>query len=307
MSGRYGPGPCCCGTPTPPVGCPTCGCEGVALSSYGTLTDANGDHVLTASSSIQWKCAYTITVTGSVWGAATEGADCSILSTESIPLEIRYSVTCNEDDGTVTVTRNWFVTPTSPTCSYAIVADDSYSQTHCVLLSNQYRSTVAPDGCDPFAAGPMSLSPLGSPCTSDPVGGTVSFSIPTATIDCPVPCSPCPIPASDLTASWTNTGGNGSGDLVYSATGPTWQTSCVPRGTVSMTAKLECSEGGELLTVKLWSGSSSCSGTPLTFTSAPGGALTLTSSTCSPLSQTWTVDPSSGLYAAGFRTFTVTL
>jgi hypothetical protein len=36
-------------------------------------------------------------------------------------------------------------------------------------------------------------------------------------------------------------------------------------------------------------------------------SLTLTDHTCDPLSLTFTVDPSSALYAAGFRTFVWTL
>ncbi len=123
-----------------------------------------------------------------------------------------------------------------------------------------------------------------------------------------VTCSPCNLPTSNLTISWTNAFGNGSAPMLYSASPQQWITQCVDSG---LTFKLLCTSGGIELQATYYT-SGGCPGGTSQFCSNLRSSpleLTLSSSTCSPLSITFTVGASMcpQVYSLGNTQFVVTL
>ncbi len=115
-------------------------------------------------------------------------------------------------------------------------------------------------------------------------------------------CAPCNIPEQDLTLSYVNTLGNGSESLVYSAGPPAvWNTGCMLS---HWKAVLKCDGIPGVIILELLGYASGCIGGPSSVYD-----LTIATYTCSPFYLTYTVDMTLNpdLWAAGFRSFTVTL
>lgn len=113
--------------------------------------------------------------------------------------------------------------------------------------------------------------------------------------------TPCPLPCKNLTLSWVNTGGNGSGSLVWSDQTNDWKLACTNGVTVRLFITGANSIG---FSATAWDGPG-CSGTPHPF-SYPS-SIGLTAYTCAPLDLAFKVlYASSLLYTRGYRSFVVT-
>jgi hypothetical protein len=115
-------------------------------------------------------------------------------------------------------------------------------------MSGTYNFTISKTG---YTSEPGSIT-IACGDTTDTV------TIPVNATSCGTTCSPCNIPNTNLTASWVNTAGNSSATLTYSATGPTWATTCNVIGTDSFTVTLACVGGNDQLTVVYYPGSTTC-------------------------------------------------
>lgn len=124
-------------------------------------------------------------------------------------------------------------------------------------------------------------------------------------------CVPCELPKTGLTISWTGPVGAGSATMTYVFAGTdTWGTyTCENYGTPTTLAfGIECDSLGTILSIE--GGNASCmnDGTAgYFFASSTTGELSASTSSCTPLSLTYTVTNPSTLYTLGFRTFVVTL
>lgn len=214
------------------AGCPSCICPGVTFDYVGTLTDANGTHELLYNSVFPftgtWSCCYTISVTG----IATYSGSCG--SPTTIDLAIGYSVACNADDGTLEIRRFWAYANCSGTYRYngavSPLCGVVDSTTGARRPNTPSPGTVdvllyaaEPDLCDPLE---LTGTPTGTTFTTDPVGGSVTISIPVATAECVpllIECDPCSLPPDDLFLSYTNTDiGDDSGTMYYDPDTDTW-------------------------------------------------------------------------------------
>lgn len=113
--------------------------------------------------------------------------------------------------------------------------------------------------------------------------------------------TPCPLPCKNLTLSWVNTGGNGSGTLVWSDQTNDWKLAC----TNGITVRLFITGSNAIgFSATTWNGPG-CSGTSQSF-SYPS-SIGLTAYTCSPLYFAFKIlYASSPLYTKGYRSFVVT-
>jgi hypothetical protein len=113
--------------------------------------------------------------------------------------------------------------------------------------------------------------------------------------------TPCPLPRKNLTVSWVNTAGNGSGSLVWSGQTQDWTLACTGGLTIRLWIASSNSVG---FTATIWDGPG-CSGEPHPFNNP--AAIGLTAYTCDPLYFAFKVlFTSSLLYTSGYRSFVVT-
>ena len=158
------------------------------------------------------------------------------------------------------------------------------------------QSGGSPSNCDPLTYA-ATFSGFNTPITS------ATFSIPKLILPLyGYTCMPpCPIPRKNLTVSWVNTSGNGSGTLTYNAATQDWTMAC--QGSLSVRL-YETGSNTLGFTVTLW-GSAGCSGT--SSSAAYPTSMGLSSFTCSPLYFAFNFSSiSSALYTSGYRSFVVT-
>ena len=151
--------------------------------------------------------------------------------------------------------------------------------------------------CDPLTIA-ASFSGSNTPITA------ATFSVPKIAIPAfGYTCiTPCPLPRKNLTLSWVNTGGNGSGTLAWSDATKDWTLAC--QGGRLSARLFTTAAAGIGFTATVWGGAG-CSGTPGVFNYPDW--IGLGSYTCDPLYYPFTVTYSgSSLYAAGYRSFAVT-
>ncbi len=187
------------------------------------------------------------------------------------------------------------------------------NDTTCTSISDTYVITTGVLELAPgYTCDPLSVTyTVPSLCSLNLKQGFSSFTVE----DGPCPkdrdCNPCDLPIEDLTVSWTGPVGAGSATLV--TFGSYWLSNCEEKlyGTEegSISFQLNCDGSGTTLRVNWNHSRYSCdiSYAGYNTDNSATGHLSLTSSTCSPLSLTFTAGNPSDLYTDGFRTFVITL
>lgn len=180
---RWVVGDCGCDCTASPTGCPTCGCDGVALAMTGTINDANGDHdfpIVSAPGAdvVEWYTCYEVEVTGHKVDPSL-GLICG--ETATYNTAVAYLMRCAS--GTVDLYRLWQEADCGASGGWNYVpVSCGTAESQTMTSGTSFTTTLT--SCNPLT---LTGSPLESLEFNDPVGGDVTVTIPVATVDCVVP------------------------------------------------------------------------------------------------------------------------
>jgi hypothetical protein len=286
--------------------CHPCACTGYTFTEKGgTLTDVNGTYPLVWNTTDgNWQCCYLITLGNTYdWTTATTGTH---------PVAITYKVGCGSIlANSAFVIRQWIS-----------VSGLHYAYTQCAppqihgytgapgATTNAVKDLGAVrTSCDPLIWS-GAVSDTSGALIADPVGGSVSITLPVCRFPPLSPCTPCAIPQGVLFISWVNsTFGNASSPLAYTSGPDAWNSGCIvysfgARGG-SIKISMSCSGGVTAFSITCYQISNTCTASSQTYTLAAGD-VSITTSNCSPYDLVFAVNPASTLATTyGFSSFTV--